>query len=95
MTINIRSIIETILSQKEAKNGLHVNVISTHIFNETIDLFEDPENGINYDLLKKKVNGILAAEVKKKKGGKYLKVINPKTGKGRRGFYKLKFKRGS
>ena len=69
MTIDIRSIIDTILSQKEAKKGLHVNVISTHIFNETINLFEAPENAPNYELLKKNINAILAADVKKKKGG--------------------------
>ncbi len=93
MTGNRSTMIESILSQKEAKNGLHVNVIAAHIFNKTINLFEAPEHALNYEVLKKKVNAILSAEVKKKKGGKYLKVINPKTGKGRKGFYKMKSKK--
>ena len=90
---NLRNMIDSILSEREAKNGLHVTAIAIHIFNETIDLFDAPENSLNYEVLKKKVNSILASEVKKKKGGKYLKVINPKTGKGRKGFYKLKSKK--
>ena len=89
MTGNTRNLIESLLSEKEAKKGLHVNAISTHIYNETIDLFVLPEGKVNYEVLKKKVNAILASEVKKKKGGKYLKVKNPKTGKNRKGFYKL------
>lgn len=82
--------IDSILSQKEAKNGLHVTAISMHIFNQSIDLFALPEEKLKYEVLKKKVNAILAAEVKKKKGGKYRKVKNPKTGKNWKGYYKLK-----
>ena len=90
MTGNIRTLIDSILSEKEAKNGLHVRVISTHIFNESTNLFELAEDKLNYDSLKKKVNSILANEVKKKKGGKYLKVKNVQTGKDKKGFYRLK-----
>ncbi len=89
----LRNMIDSILSEKDAKQGLHVTAIAIHIFNQSIDLFSQPENKPNYELLKKKINAILASEVKKKKGGKYLKVINPKTGKGRKGFYKLKSKK--
>lgn len=85
--------IDSILSEKEAKNGLHVTAISIHIFNKSIDLFALPEDKPIYEVLKKSVNAILAADVKKKKGGKYLKVKNPKTGKNRKGFYKLKSKK--
>ena len=90
MSSNIRNLIESILSEKKAKNGLHVTAIAMHIHNESINLFEAPDNSLNYEVLKKKVNAILAAEVKKKKGGKYRKVKNPKTGKNRKGYYKLK-----
>ena len=90
---NLRNMIDSILSEKDAKNGLHVTTISMHIFNQTIDLFALPEDNPKYEVLKEKVNVILAAEVKKKKGGKYLKVKNPKTGKNRKGFYKLKAKK--
>jgi hypothetical protein len=93
MTGNLRNMIDSILSEKEAKTGLHVTAISIHIFNRSIDLFALPEDKPKYDVLKKKVNAILAADVKKKKGGKYLKVKNPKTGKSRKGFYKLKSKK--
>jgi len=85
--------IDSILSEKEAKNGLHVTAISMHIFNKSIDLFALPEDMPKYEVLKKKVNAILASEVKKKKGCKYLKVKNPKTGRNRKGFYKLKIKK--
>jgi hypothetical protein len=89
MTGNIRTMIDSILSEKGAKKGLHVNVISAYIFNETVDLFALPEDQMDYQVLKKKVNAILAAGVKKKKGGKYRKVKNPKTEKFRKGFYKI------
>ena len=90
MTDNIRSMIDAILSEKEAKNGLHINAISTHIFNESGNLFQLPEDKLNYDDIKKKVNSILAADVKKKSGGMYVKVKNSKTGKDKKGFYKKK-----
>jgi len=90
MAGDIRNMIDSILSEKDAKNGLHVTAISIHIFNQTIDLFALPEDKPKYEVLKKRVNAILAAEVKKKKGGKYRKVKNPKTGKNRKGYYKLK-----
>lgn len=93
MTDNLRNMIDTLLSEKVAKKGLHVIAISIHIFNKSIDLFALPEDKPKFEGLKKKVNAILAADVKKKKGGKYLKVKNPKTGKNRKGFYKLKSKK--
>ena len=93
MPSNLRKMIDSILSEKDAKNGLHVTAISIHIFNKSIDLFALPEDKPKYEDLKKKVNAILASEVKKKKGGKYLKVKNLKTGKNRKGYYKLKIRK--
>jgi hypothetical protein len=48
---------------------------------------------IDFDKLKRKVNRILANDVKKKRKNVFVKVINPKTNKYRKGVYKLKSSR--
>lgn len=69
MTGSLRNMIDSILSEKDAKQGLHVAAKTIHIFNQSIDLLSQPDDKPNYELLKKNINAILAAEVKKKKGG--------------------------
>ncbi len=91
--MNIKESICEILSVKKAKReGLHVKHIARHIHNLNSNLFSDVnENG--FDILKRKVNRILANDVKKKRNNLFVKVINPKTNKFKKGVYKLKHSR--
>jgi hypothetical protein len=64
--MNLKESILQILSDKKAKrDGLHVKHIARHIHNINNNLFSDL-NEIDFDNLKKKVNRILATDVKKK-----------------------------
>lgn len=88
--MNIKESIYQILSDKKAKrDGLHVKHIARHIHNLNNNLFSDLSE-IGFDILKRKVNRILANDVKKKRKNMFVKVINPKTNKFRKGYYKLK-----
>jgi hypothetical protein len=88
--MNLKDSIFQILSDKKAKrDGLHVKHIARHIYNMNNTLFTNG-NEIDFDILKKKVNRILANDVKKKRKNVFMKVLNPKTDKLRKGYYKLK-----
>jgi translation elongation factor EF-Ts len=88
--MNLKKSICEILSDKKAKReGLHVRHIALHIRNHNNTLFSDG-NDIAFDILKRKVNRILANDVKKKRNNLFMKVINPKTNKFKKGYYKLK-----
>ncbi len=91
--MNIKESICEILSVKKAKReGLHVKHIARYIHNLNSNLFSDVnENG--FDILKRKVNRILANDVKKKRNNVFIKVVDPKTNKYRKGVYKLKTSR--
>lgn len=88
--MNLRESIIQVLSDKKAKReGLHVKHIARHIYNANHLLFpEDAE--LDYDKLKERVNRILLYDVNKKRKGIFVRVTNPKTGKYRKGRYKLK-----
>jgi hypothetical protein len=87
--MNIRDSVRSILSDKKARQqGLHVKHIARHILNMNSNLFNHDENP-GYEALKAKVNRMLLYEVKKKKG-LFTRVINPKTNKYRKGWYRLK-----
>ena len=88
--MNLKESILLILSNKKAKrDGLHVKHIARHIHNINNNLFSDVnENG--FDILKRKVNRILANDVRKKRKNMFVKVLNPKTNKFRKGYYRLK-----
>ncbi|KAF0237536.1 MAG: hypothetical protein FD181_1774 [Prolixibacteraceae bacterium] len=88
--MNLKESILLILSNKKAKrDGLHVKHIARHIHNLNNNLFSDAnENG--FDILKRKVNRILANDAKKKRKNMFVKVLNPKTNKFRKGYYKLR-----
>ena len=88
--MNLKESILQILSDKKAKReGLHVKHIARHIYNLNNNLFADiNKNG--FDILKRKVNRFLANDVKKKKLNLFVKVVNPKTKKFRKGYYRLK-----
>jgi hypothetical protein len=91
--MKLKESIFQILSDKKAKrDGLHVKHIARHIYNLNNNLFSDL-NEIDFDVLKKKVNRILANDVKKKRNNLFTKVVNPKSNKFRKGYYKLKSSR--
>ena len=72
--MNLKESICEILSDKKAKReGLHVKHIARHIYNLNNNLFADVnENG--FDILKRKVNRILANDVKKKRNILFVKA---------------------
>lgn len=88
--MSLKESIVRILSDKKAKwEGLHVKYIARHIHNAYNTLFSD-SNENDFDKLKKKVNRVLVNDVKRKGNNLFTKVVNPKTKKFRKGYYKLK-----
>ncbi len=88
--MSLKESICEILSNKKAKReGLHVRHIARHVFNANNNLFSK-ENKADVDDLKRKINRILANDVKKKRNKLFMRVKNPKTKKFRKGYYKLK-----
>jgi hypothetical protein len=91
--MNLKESILQILSDKKAKrDGLHVKHIARHIHNINNNLFL-VMNETDFDVLRKKINRILSNDVKKKRNNLFTKVVNPKTNKFRKGYYKLKSSR--
>gem|GEM_PF-1988917 len=88
--MNIRDSVKIILADKRARQqGLHVKHIARHILNMNSNLFYN--DGIPaYEDLKIKVNRLLLYDIKKRKGSLFTRVINPKTNKYRKGWYRLK-----
>ena len=88
--INKESIAE-LLSEKAAKNGLHVRDIAANLMNQfSGGLFPD-KAPLEFEKVVKKVNRILNDSAKKR-GGIFKKAQNPKTKRGRKGVYLLKRK---
>lgn len=93
--MDLRASICEILSDRKAKReGLHVRHIARHIHNRNNNLFSE-NNHTGFDDLIIRVNRILAYDVRKKRKSLFMKVTNPKTGKYRKGVYKLKTKRST
>lgn len=87
MNNNYKEQIINILSEKKIKHsGLSVEAIAKHILNETSNLFSETED---FENVKKKINSVLLADVNRKSGNTFAKVKNSKTGKFRKGYYKL------
>jgi Holliday junction resolvase-like predicted endonuclease len=87
MPTNYKELIRQKLSHKSVKSGgLHVSAIAKHIINDSTNLFTEAED---FEAVKTRVNTILLADVSKKSGNEYSKVKNSKTGKFKRGYYKL------
>ncbi|MDR1373177.1 MAG: hypothetical protein LBJ17_08725 [Dysgonamonadaceae bacterium] len=85
--------ISEVLSEKSAKQGLHVKNIAANLVNKfSGELFPD-KPPLSFDKVLEKVNRILNTDVKKS-DGLFSKVKNPKTGNDRKGLYKLKQKKG-
>ncbi len=90
--MNIKDSVKIILSDKTARQkGLHVKHIARHILNMNSNLFYT-EGIPAYEDLKIKVNRVLLYDVNKRKGSLFSRVINPKTKKYRKGWYRLKQK---
>ena len=88
--MNLKESIQKILSDKKVKReGLHVKFIAMHVLNINNTLFSEG-NDISFDVFKRKVNRILANDVKKKRKNVFMRVKNPKTNKFKKGYYKLK-----
>ncbi len=65
--MNLKESILQILTDKKAKrDGLHIKHIALHICNDNNNLFSGV-NEIDFDVLKKKVNRILANDVQTSK----------------------------
>jgi hypothetical protein len=87
MSNNYKEQIINILSDKKIKHsGLSVEAIAKHIMNETSNLFSETEE---FENVKKKINSVLLADVNRKSGSAFAKVKNSKTGKFKKGYYKL------
>lgn len=80
----MREAIKAILSEKDNKEGLHVQQITDALILGYPELFETS----NREQLLNKVNALLLKESKIKRGD-FAKVINPKTRKARKGVYRF------
>ena len=85
----MKELIKKILSEKDAKEGLHVRMIAERI------LMSGASGDMSIDEVLRKVTQILNREVKKKNAADkdFARVKNPKTGKFRAGVYKLRIKK--
>lgn len=93
MELNLKDEIKKLLSEKKNRiNGVHVSDIANYIVNQHNDLFSLIDLR-DRDKLQAKINRLLLYDVKKKSGSTFSKVKNAKTGKDKKGFYKLKLKR--
>src|ERR1035437_1304861 len=89
MKFNLKVEIKKLLNEKVNKtNGVHVSDITNYIVNEHNDLFSLIEIK-DRDKLQVRINGLLLYDVKKKSGNEFSKVKNTKTGKDKKGYYKI------
>lgn len=79
-----KDLISLILSDKDTKAGLHIS----NIVDRIVLLNEGGDD--NKETITKRVQTILSQDVRKKGTNVFVKVKNSKTGKERRGYYKLK-----
>lgn len=84
--INRESIYEVL--EHAGRAGLHVNLIALHLINRLTELFDSEP--LDREEVKLKVNRILLAESKKKRGGMFAHLLNPKTGKPFKGRYRVR-----
>ena len=89
MELNLKEEIKKLLNEKiNRTNGVHVSDITNYIVNEHNDLFSLIEIK-DRDKLQVRINGLLLYDVKKKSGNEFSKVKNTKTGKDKKGYYKI------
>lgn len=90
MEQNLKEEIRKVLSEKDSKkDGLHVGEIADRIIEANHNLFPERELQDKAQL-QSKINAILISDVKKKTGNEFSKVRNAKTGKDKKGTYKIK-----
>lgn len=91
-TSELRPLLISLLENQ--KEGLHVKQLALDVYSSQQTLFDvssgNPvdENLPSFEILLNKIQTILAADVKKK-NSTFQRVINPKTKKPKKGFYKL------
>lgn len=85
VSINFRKEIGDVL--KRNPKGLHVNDIAAEIF-------QSQQENIEYDIIEKKVQNICAQDAKKKSSD-ITRVINPKTNKPKKGWYRFVVRKGN
>ena len=79
MNTEYKELIENILAEKNASQGLHLKEIANRIINsQSGGLFD--ENPLEFDEVYKKISALLSREVKKTTSD-FTKVKNPKTKK--------------
>ena len=81
---DLKELIKSVLSEKEAKDGIHVQMITDSIWMTYHELIDNMDR----ETLLNKVQGILLKE-SKTRGGEFAKAINPKTRKPKKGTYRL------
>jgi hypothetical protein len=87
--MELRESIREILSDKKTKKeGLHVKYIASHIHNNSRTLFSD-DNDPSFEVLKRRINSILLYDIQQR-NSEFSRVVNEKTGKYRKGVYKIK-----
>jgi len=90
MELNLKVEIKNLLNEKVYKSsGVHVKDITNHIVNEHNNLFS-LINLKDRDKLQARINSLLLYDINKKSGNIFSKVKNPKTGKDKKGFYKIR-----
>lgn len=86
---DLRAAIHNVL--ESAPKGLHIDAITMALVNDSRTLFDEGEDS---ESLKKRVNTILANDVKKTDSG-IMRVMNAKTRKPHKGMYKLRPQKSS
>ena len=87
MKVEYKELVENVLSEKTASQGLHLKEIANRIINsQSGGLFD--ESPLEYDEVYKNISALLSREVRKTISI-FSKVKNPKTKKDKKGFYKI------
>lgn len=81
---SLKDVIKIVLSGKDAKEGLHVQVITDIIWMN----YPEAIGSMDRETLLNKVNSILLKETKNRQGD-FTKALNPKTRKPKKGIYRV------
>ena len=88
MKVEYKELVESVLAEKSASQGLHLKDIANRIVNSRSGGLFD-ESPLEYDEVYKNISTLLSREVRKTVSV-FSKVKNPKTKKDKKGFYKIK-----
>lgn len=81
---SLKDIVKSILQEKDAKDGMHVQDITNIIWQN----YPETTDNIDRETLLNKINTLLLKE-SKTRGSDFAKAINPKTHKPKKGVYRL------